>query len=62
MRATLDIVEYEFLAQGGQWIGGQRMSLADVHVSWPFRWVVLVMELGKEPGFTEKEYPKVHKW
>lgn len=61
-RAICDTVENEFLGQGGQWIGGQNVSLADVHVAWVFRWVVLVMELGKEPGFTEKEYPKFHKW
>jgi len=58
-RCTMDVVETHFLHEG-PFIGGEGLSLADVHVGWviggflPFT--------GGEPGFGKEDFPKVHEW
>ena len=60
-RQLLDSVENDFLANGS-WIGGEKCSLADLHASWMIKWVLQTMEVQDEPGFSAKEFPKVHSW
>ncbi len=59
--ANMDTVENNFLA-GGAWIGGQKISLADVHVAWVIRWVLKSLAIEKEPGFGRDAFPKIYKW
>jgi glutathione S-transferase len=58
---VLNIVENEFLANS-QFINGRKVSVADVHASWMIKWALQTIETGAEPGFGEKDFPKVYKW
>ncbi|OCT49219.1 glutathione S-transferase [Cladophialophora carrionii] len=60
-RQTLDLVEKDFLAQG-PWIGGEKCSIADIHASWMIKFVLQTLDVKNEPGFSERDFPKVHAW
>jgi len=60
-KAALDVVGNEFLGNSA-WIGGDNISLADVHVSWVVRWLLEGVGLGKVEGFGEEDFPKIYKW
>jgi len=60
-RQLLDIVETEFLA-GGPWIGGEKCSIADINASWMIKFVLQTLDTQREPGFSAKDFPKVHAW
>ncbi|KAF2815955.1 uncharacterized protein BDZ99DRAFT_514579 [Mytilinidion resinicola] len=60
-RATMSIVEHDFL-KAGPWIGGFSMSVEDVHVGFAVRWILRTMQVEKVEGFGKEEFPKVHEW
>lgn len=61
-KATLDIVEKEFLGQGKPFIGGEKISLADIHVAWVIRWALQALGAGEVSGFGKADFPKVYQW
>lgn len=62
-RVILNTVENEFLtAKPGTFIDGDEISLADIHVAWVIRFVLIALGLGNEPGFSKGYYPRVYKW
>lgn len=61
-RARLKQVEEEFLAGSkGPFIGGEEISVADVHVVWPLRWAFSSLGLGEKEGCGKDSFPKVWK-
>jgi glutathione S-transferase len=61
LRASLDIVEQDFL-NGKLWITGDTLSLSDLHVVWVVRWALQDLGIGKIRGFTEEDLPNIHAW
>ncbi|KAF2765831.1 hypothetical protein EJ03DRAFT_330670 [Teratosphaeria nubilosa] len=61
LKARMMQVENEFLGAGGPFIHGSKISLADIHVAWPFRWVLFQLQVRREPGFGPQDFPKVYK-
>jgi glutathione S-transferase len=60
LKSRLREVEYGFLANSsGPFIGGEKVSLADMHVVFGIRWALKDLGAGKEPGFGKDEFPKV---
>ena len=59
-RALLDLVENDFLVK--KWIGGDKCAIADIHASWMIKFALQTLEIEKEPGFSAKDFPKVHAW
>ncbi|KAF2759713.1 hypothetical protein EJ05DRAFT_474778 [Pseudovirgaria hyperparasitica] len=63
IREQFQIIESQFLAaSGGAFIGGNRISLADVHVGFVVKWLFGNLELSKEVGFGAAEFPLIHQW
>ena len=60
-RQMLDFVEHDFLAKGA-WIGGDKCSVADIHASWMIKFALQTLDVQSEPGFSAKDFPKVHAW
>jgi len=60
-RQMLDIVENEFLVDG-PWIGGDKCSIADLNASWMIKMMLQTLGVENEPGFSERDLPKVHAW
>jgi len=60
-RQLLDLVETDFLASG-PWIGGEKCSIADIHASWMIKFALQTLDIQGEPGFSAKDFPKVHAW
>lgn len=54
--------ETEFLSGDGTFIGGLECSLADIHASWMIKWALQTIGVNEEPGFSEKDFPRVWKW
>ena len=61
----MDWLEHTVLANG-QFIGGSKLSVADIHAIWGLRWGLNAMDsnppgLGaqKEPGLGKDSFPKV---
>lgn len=61
-KQVLDMVENDFLADGGPWIHGDRCSIADIHASWMIKWAVQTLDVGSEPGFSRDDFPKFYAW
>ncbi|KAF1923443.1 uncharacterized protein M421DRAFT_104431 [Didymella exigua CBS 183.55] len=61
MRARFDVIEREFLAPG-PFIAGDSFGLADLHAGWAVGWSLRAIGLAQEPGFSEREFPRIHKW
>ncbi|KAF2105076.1 glutathione s-transferase-related protein-like protein [Rhizodiscina lignyota] len=67
-RMHLDIVENMLLGDGREWIsGGEEPGLADVHVGWPFDWMLRDPEkMGMKHAYpellNEQKYPKMFAW
>ncbi|KAF3011212.1 hypothetical protein E8E13_011619 [Curvularia kusanoi] len=63
MKAKFNIIENEFLAKSsGSFIAGEKFGLADLHAGWAVGWALKAIGLGQEPGFGEKDYPRIYKW
>lgn len=60
-RQRLRQVEDVFLAHGGPFIGGNKLSVADIHVMWPIKWVLNELGAKDEPGVGKSDFPKVWK-
>ncbi|KAF1988664.1 hypothetical protein K402DRAFT_462034 [Aulographum hederae CBS 113979] len=59
---VLDIVENQFLASETPFIGGDKCSLADIHVAWIINWVMVTHKIGRKPGFGPEIFPRTHAW
>lgn len=62
LKQWLDIVEHDFLSHGKQFIGGDRAGAADVHAIWMLKWAIETVGCGKEPGFSQEDFPKAYRW
>jgi len=62
MRDLLDTVENQFIGQGGPWINGEKVGVADIHAIWCVKWVLQMLGVDKEPGFSRDDFPKVYRW
>lgn len=63
MKAKFNIIENEFLGSSpGLFINGDKIGLADIHAGWAVGWSLKAIGLGQEPGFGEKDFPKIYKW
>lgn len=62
MKCLLDVVENEFLSHGKPWIAGDRCGVADIHAIWIIKWAFETLEIGKEPGFSREDFPRVYRW
>ncbi|ETN36961.1 uncharacterized protein HMPREF1541_07949 [Cyphellophora europaea CBS 101466] len=62
LKQWLDIVEYDFLSHGQQFIAGDKPGAADVHAIWMLKWAIETVGCGKEPGFAKEDFPKAYKW
>ena len=60
-RQLLLMVENELLVDS-EFINGREVSVADVHASWMIKWALQTIEVGKEKGFGEEDWPKVYRW
>lgn len=58
-RARCTQVEEQFLGHGGTFIGGEQLSLADVHVVWVLRWALMSLGVAMEPGFGKEDFPRM---
>lgn len=61
-RSMLETAEHEFLPKDGPFIGGKECGLADIHAIWVIKWVFQTLEVSKEGGFGQEQFPKVHRW
>jgi hypothetical protein len=62
LKQWLDIVEHDFLSHGKQWIAGDKCGAADIHAGWMLKWALQTLEIEKEAGFGENDFPRVHEW
>lgn len=63
MKAKFLIIENDFLgASSGPFIAGEKFGLADIHAGWAVGWSLKAIGLGQEPGFGEKDFPRIYKW
>ena len=60
LRASLDVIEREFLGRGSPFINGEEISLSDVQVAWIVRWILDAFGVSKEPGFVKEDFLKVY--
>ncbi|OJD29548.1 glutathione s-transferase [Diplodia corticola] len=60
--SMLGVIENEFLGGGGQYLGGDEPSMADVYVAPLVRWALQTIGLGDEAGMTKEDFPRVHSW
>lgn len=61
LRARMKQVEEKFLSHGGTFIGGDKLSMADIHAMWPISWVMNNLGAKDEPGLGKSNFPKVWK-
>lgn len=56
-------IQDEFLEGGKKpFVGGDQLSMADVHTHWPVRWLLFFAKLGREPGFAKEDWPIIYAW
>ncbi|OMP86700.1 hypothetical protein BK809_0000103 [Diplodia seriata] len=60
--SLLAVIENEFLGHGGNYLGGEQPSVADVYVAPLVRWALQSIGLGDEPGMSKEDFPRVHSW
>jgi len=61
-QARLRQVENDFLSNSnGPFIGGDKLSVADVHVVFSIRWVLNDLGVSNEVGCSKQDFPKVWK-
>ena len=63
MKAKFTIIENNFLGKStGPFIAGEKFGLADLHAGWAVGWALKAIGLGQQPGFGEKDFPRIYKW
>ncbi|CAN9162112.1 unnamed protein product [Alternaria alternata] len=62
VRAKFHIIETEFLAGPGQYIGGDSFALADLHAGFAVDFALQVQSLINEPGFSQRDFPRMYEW
>lgn len=62
LRALMLTVENDFLRDGGPWITGNSVGLADVHAMWMIKWALQTLDMQKQKGLERSSFPKVYKW
>ncbi|KAJ9652909.1 hypothetical protein H2198_007862 [Neophaeococcomyces mojaviensis] len=66
LKSFLNMIENDFLADATDaepWINGAKPGLADIHASWVPKFALETLKYSTdEPGFSEADYPKVHRW
>lgn len=63
MKAKFRIIESDFLGKStGPFIAGEKFGLADLHAGWAVGWSLKAIGLAQEPGFGEKDFPRIYKW
>jgi len=60
-KASLDIIEKDFLANASPFIGGSKPALADIHLIWTVRWILNDLGVAKAPGFGKDAFPRIWK-
>ena len=60
----LDIIENEFLADGGPWINGAKPGVADLQTCWIPKFALETIEYAEDEslGLGKDRYPRVHEW
>ena len=60
----MDIIENEFLSDGGPWICGDKPGIADLQAAWipKFTLETVAYATMEGQGMSKDRYPKVHKW
>lgn len=53
--------ENEFLAKGGPFINGDKISVADIHVIFGIKWALMDLGAAQEPGLGKADLPKLWK-
>ena len=61
-KSVLDIVENNFLGSGKGWIGGDSLSVGDIHVGAVIKWVLETLGLNQISAFDKSEYPRIYQW
>ncbi len=63
MKAKFQLIEDHFLgSSSGTFISGETFGLADLHAGWAVGWALKAIGLSKEPGFSQKDFPRIHQW
>ncbi|KAL2075248.1 hypothetical protein VTL71DRAFT_191 [Oculimacula yallundae] len=62
LRASLEVIEREFLGRGTAFITGDKISWSDVQVAWVVKWILEGFGINREAGFEKKDFPKVYHW
>lgn len=62
LRASLDVIEREFLGRVTTFFNGEEISLGDVQVAWVVRWILDAFGVSDEPGFRKEDFPNVYVW
>lgn len=63
LRSNIQFLEESLLEDGREWVlGGEDMTLADIHAAWIFVWLSEMDGALPESIFGRKEYPKVWAW
>jgi glutathione S-transferase len=60
----MDIIEHEFLKDGGPWIMGDKPGIADLQAAWipKFTLETIAYSTMEGQGMGKDRYPKTHKW
>lgn len=61
MHSHIREIENSFL-QNDPFVAGAKLGLADIHVVWSIRWLLLTLGLSEEKGCGPDAYPKLYKW
>jgi hypothetical protein len=61
-KQLLDIMENDFLADGGPLVHGERCGVADIYSIWMIKQAFQSLGVGSEPGFSRENFPKVYQW
>lgn len=66
LRSFFQVIEDDFLRDATEpepYINGAKCGLSDVHAVWVPKWALETLKYGTdEPGFSSKDFPKVHRW
>jgi glutathione S-transferase len=63
MKAKFQIIESDFLGKSsGPFVAGEKFGIADLHAGWAVGWALKALGLAEEPGFGEKDFPRIYKW
>ncbi|KAI6917273.1 hypothetical protein KC341_g18621, partial [Hortaea werneckii] len=60
-RQRCKVVEDVYLANGGPFINGDKLGVADIHVIFGIKWALVDLGVGQEPGLGKQDLPKTWK-